>query len=487
MSLALGKLESLFLVVLCSAANAQTFKIRDPDVLSALSGGGCVAGNDQQTAVGWGSPWGASWSQAIRFDASGATVLPALANDEGGFAAAINEAGVVVGSSTDIWQQHQLTFFVDRAVKWENGQVFELSSLVTSGPALELMNAVAINDSGAIVGIARDAATTYLRTFRLDGGVLTDLGVLPATPSLGSIPSAINPFGNVVGRSTSNGGFDHAVTWVNGQIVDLHAAANIPGRVSEAFDVNRFGVIVGAADFGADFLDYKTATKWENGVATNLGTLAGPGASPVIESFARAINDLGVIVGTSVTSNFEVHACIWRDGTITDLNTLIPAGTGWILANAHDIGNDGRIVGEGFFGGGIRPFVLIPNCAGKYEVYGSACPAGAVTPKLTGFGCPAPGQAFALELAGGTPNGSALLFLGSGSGVGNVVPSCALQILPLHPLALPITFDSLGTSFLNAQLPATTPSFDLRLQSLFAAPAAPFGVAGTQPLTIHFP
>jgi len=467
-------------------AAAQTFKVRDPDFGTALSGGGCFATTDTGVAVGWGAPWGASFGAGIRFDSTGAIALPHLPNDESSIALGINEHEVIVGASTDIWQQHQLTFFVDHAVMWQNGQVIDLASLVTSGPALELMNAVAINDQGKITGIARDTATTYLRAFTLENGVLTDLGTLQATPSIGSIPNAIDPYGNVVGRSTSDGGFDHAVIWKNGQITDLHALAGIPGRVSEALDINRFGVVVGAADFGADFLDYKTATVWANGQATNLGTLGGPGALPVIESFARAINDLGEIVGTSVTSTFEVHACIWRDGAIVDLNSLINPSLGWILANAHDIGNDGKIVGEGFHGGAVRPFVLIPNCLGSYDVYGAACAALAVTPKLTGFGCPSPGQPFALEVSGGPQNGTGMLFLGAGTGVGNVVPTCALQILPLYPLAFPIAFDSLGVSFLNAELPATTPSFDIELQSLFAAPAAPFGVTGTQPLTLHF-
>jgi probable HAF family extracellular repeat protein len=466
--------------------NAQSFGVRDPDLGHLLSGGVAFATNESKVLAGFGLSPASGWGQAIRFDSGGAFVLPALLGDDAGTAYGINEVGTIVGTSTDIIQQHQLTLFFDRAVKWENAQVIELASLVTTGPTLELQGATAINDVGTIVGVARDAGQFQLRAFKLEGGTLTDLGALAATPSQGSSANAIDPYGNVVGRSTANGGFDHAVAWQNGQLIDLHAAANIPGRVSEAFDINRFGVIVGAADFVADFLDYKVATVWKNGQATNLGTLGGPGSQAVIESFARAINDLGVIVGTSVTPSFEVHACIWRDGVITDLNTLIPPGTGWILANAHDIANDGRIVGEGFFGGGLRPFVLTPKCDGSYLVYGTACAAGSVTPSLAGFGCPSPDQPFALEIKGGTPNGGAMLFLGSGTGTAAVSPTCSLQTFPLYPLALPVTFDSLGVAFLNAELPVGTPSFDIWVQSLFAHPGAPFGVAGTQPIKLHF-
>src|SRR6185295_4660245 len=131
-----------------------------------------------------------------------------------------------------------------------------------------------------------------------------------------------------------------------GVMTDLHVQSGVPGRNSHAAAINEAGVIVGDADPVADFLDYQNAAVWENGVVTYLPDLGDVGG--VIESYARDINDHGAIVGTSVTPNFEVHAVTWRDGLCVDLNTLIPPGSGWLLANAWGVANDGRIVGEGF-------------------------------------------------------------------------------------------------------------------------------------------
>lgn len=53
-------------------------------------------------------------------------------------------------------------------------------------------------------------------------------------------------------------------------------------------------------------------------------------------------------------------AFIFQNGTATDLNTLIPADSGWILHTARGINNLGQIVGDGEFNGIVRGFVLTP-------------------------------------------------------------------------------------------------------------------------------
>jgi probable HAF family extracellular repeat protein len=61
-----------------------------------------------------------------------------------------------------------------------------------------------------------------------------------------------------------------------------------------------------------------------------------PGGSNV----AHDINDSGQIVGWSAG-----RAYIYEDGVVTDLNTLIPAGSGLTLVQARGINNAGQIVG----------------------------------------------------------------------------------------------------------------------------------------------
>ena len=56
----------------------------------------------------------------------------------------------------------------------------------------------------------------------------------------------------------------------------------------------------------------------------------------------------GQFVGTStLAGDAESHAFVTVDGAMTDLNPLIPAGTGWRLEAAYGINDRGHIVGTG--------------------------------------------------------------------------------------------------------------------------------------------
>ena len=54
------------------------------------------------------------------------------------------------------------------------------------------------------------------------------------------------------------------------------------------------------------------------------------------------------------------RAFLWEAGALTDLNTLIPAGTGWTLMSAYAINDAGQITGTGTLGGRTRAFLLNP-------------------------------------------------------------------------------------------------------------------------------
>lgn len=53
------------------------------------------------------------------------------------------------------------------------------------------------------------------------------------------------------------------------------------------------------------------------------------------------------------------HAFVY-DGSLRNLNQLLPAGIGWELIEATDINDAGQIVGYGRFQGRIRAFLLTP-------------------------------------------------------------------------------------------------------------------------------
>jgi hypothetical protein len=61
-----------------------------------------------------------------------------------------------------------------------------------------------------------------------------------------------------------------------------------------------------------------------------------------------------------------------------DLNTLLPAGSGWLLNTATDINDRGQIVGAGMHNGHHRAYLLTPAFSANinFEPAGSAVPTG---------------------------------------------------------------------------------------------------------------
>jgi hypothetical protein len=81
---------------------------------------------------------------------------------------------------------------------------------------------------------------------------------------------------------------------------------------------------------------------------------------------ANGLNSSGVAVGSvsiwDAESSIAGPAWIWDSVNGTrDLNSLIPAGSGWVLTQAKGINDNGWIVGTGTVSGVTRGFVLIPN------------------------------------------------------------------------------------------------------------------------------
>ena len=89
----------------------------------------------------------------------------------------------------------------------------------------------------------------------------------------------------------------------------------------------------------------------------DLGMLSGD-ASSLAWSVAN-----GNVVGQSVSSSGAGRAVLRAGGTaggIVDLNTVIPAGTGWDLTCAYGVSSTGYIVGTGTLNGVTQAFLLTP-------------------------------------------------------------------------------------------------------------------------------
>jgi probable HAF family extracellular repeat protein len=181
----------------------------------------------------------------------------------------------------------------------------------------------------------------------------------------------INESGQVVGWASRSDDWRHATLWNNGVATDLGPTdlAAFYGRWdSEARGINDSGQVVGWTS--ADGYGYH-ATLWSNGVATELGALWW-------DSQALGINNSGQVVGrsnyfdySSNTSDYSwdpssthAHAMLWTsaDGMI-DLNSLLGANSGFsYLVEASAINDKGQIVGYGLNAAGQqRPFLMTPT------------------------------------------------------------------------------------------------------------------------------
>jgi probable HAF family extracellular repeat protein len=158
----------------------------------------------------------------------------------------------------------------------------------------------------------------------------------------------INDRGQIVGISgkcdQAEGRFTahHAVLWEHGHVVNLGTLGGIAWNTPMA--INERGDIVGFSDLSGDESGNPNfhAFLWtrQHGMQ-DLGTLPGDAFSQ-----ALGINDAGVIVGVSYGVSFSTsRAFIWQNGTMTDLNSLLPPSSQSFLLFANDINDQGVIAG----------------------------------------------------------------------------------------------------------------------------------------------
>jgi probable HAF family extracellular repeat protein len=129
------------------------------------------------------------------------------------------------------------------------------------------------------------------------------------------------------------------------------------GTNSVAYGINNAGQVVGGADTAGDATE--DAFLYSGGKMIDLGNLGGG------TSFANSINSAGMIVGFSYVpagSPVGIHAFLYCNGTLSDLNSQIPSSSGWTLIDAESINDSGQIVGYGLNANGDHDaFLLTPE------------------------------------------------------------------------------------------------------------------------------
>lgn len=162
-----------------------------------------------------------------------------------------------------------------------------------------------INDKGQVIGGGIGGGGMD-QGFVWRHGQLIHLDILPGGNF--SEPWHINQAGEIAGSSgtESTGGPIHAVVWHHGHLVDL----NPQSTLSFAYAINDHGVVVGTGTSGS----VSGAAMWHNGAMTVLPGLPGSWANS-----ATLVNNRGQAAGYSLPQGGIEHAVLWTNGRITDL------------------------------------------------------------------------------------------------------------------------------------------------------------------------
>lgn len=359
-SCAVGLICVLQLLVAGSAvaATSPIVAIAPTSTLTAPS----PAGLDNNGVV-VGNGTGPSGSVPFTWTASGGYVT--LAAGEGTFpgqylnyVSGVGPSGVILGSASNTY------FDGASAITWPAGSgagatptflACYPATQTTSepcGPNLQSSYASGANASGMVVGTEGK------------NGVVSSCG----NPQFGCPVPTLWPAG---------GGSPTEVGTATGGGIDVNASGTVLWQGTAGFHLT-----FGATDTTFTCLGAAARLNASNVV---VGTTPGPVISPAYYSSgtcttlpllsstpaaaggsAEAINDQGVIVGRS-GSNATSTAVEWISGQVIDLNSMLPAGSGWVLQNAFAINSSGQILGSGTLNGQATYFLL----SGSGRVIGS--------------------------------------------------------------------------------------------------------------------
>ena len=323
-------------------------------------------------------------SQAFTWTEGGGLIgLPSLVGRNYFVAYGANDSGIVVGASSE-------SGFVSNnlPVIWHDG----VGSQLPVPPGYTYARAVDVNASGVAVGSVDYG--TAVRGVIYSGGSAAIIAPTAPNGKYFASAYAINDSGRVVGwgAGPSYQVLPSALVYEISTNTTIDIGTLQGGDSAVATDVNNSGVVVGDA-FQYNGTHYPFIWSDATGmVALPLLEIAAGGR-------ATGINSAGWIVGTEYPF---AYIPFLYDGTTTyRLSDLIPAGSGWNLANGSSnshvsISDNNIIVGTGSHNNETRAFAMVPIPA---------------TPTPTPTGTPTPTPApitthFVVNVPSGTIQGS---------------------------------------------------------------------------------
>lgn len=246
----------------------------------------------------------------------------------------INDAGQVTGYSYAQTNGPNHAYFWNGAAMIDLGTMGKFNSI-----------GYGINNSGQITGSAYNDSNDQL-AFLWDGTNMVNIGGLGGTVTYGR---AINDSGQIAGSSNTAGNLQRAFFWDGATMIDIGG-----GFTSEGTGINNAGAVTGYAYTSSGV----SAFLWDGTSTVYLGAISATSGNA---SYGRDINNNGDVVGAATyATNSVLHAFVWSNGVMSDLNTLLVNGGDWVLDNALAINDAGQITATGSFNGLQRAFLLTP-------------------------------------------------------------------------------------------------------------------------------
>lgn len=257
----------------------------------------------------------------------------------------IDSLGRVVGSSSTDPYVGQHAFRYSGVL---GSPLIDITEEFYSEEPVAAAEAISISSSGFVAGTITFPSLER-HAFLTINGVGQDLGALPGSSF--SRAMKVNSSGTVVGYSTYVSGLSTAFVKT---LADPSMKSITPfiGGNSAAYGMNDAGFVIGDFTQAPSWLTYygflyyrnpqtetETITQIKNGSFVHLS----------------AINNPGDVVGTT-----DFGAFVYRDGTMRNLNEMIPPGSGWNLGEAISNNNIGQIIGRGTLNEQTQAFLLTP-------------------------------------------------------------------------------------------------------------------------------
>jgi uncharacterized membrane protein len=281
---------------------------------------------------------------------------------------ALNDAGWVVGGS-------------EVAFVWAGGTMYSLTDAISE--------ARDINSKRQIVGRVLTDEQEWRAFLWLPEGDCGQPAGMNELPTLEDQPqccaNAINEHTNVVGHAGSGEYSDsEAFLWLCGTLFEMDPGMHninpeTPSCGSLAYDLNEGHTVAGSVECWDPPAIWEDASVWHpltgwqpvrpysdlygisNGSVV-VGTTWGGSPFYSLPSwdhvdlpvlwdaphYAVAVNEQMQIVGyAEMIDSAGMRACLWEDGDVHDLNSLIAVDEGWVLTGAADINEAGQIVATG--------------------------------------------------------------------------------------------------------------------------------------------